>query len=137
MFSLLSCLVIFECFVKLTFLFTRYRNPLCLLLLIAAPTWLWGRCGRHNSPPASSVMDFIFCCSNVYHVPVDTVHPFLLRYASLSSPRWYHHQRLSPDLYLVSPLGVSIPPQSCFAAPLCDVLYFKYVPGVSIAHMVS
>ena len=24
---------------------------------------LWGCCGRHNSPPASSVMDFIFCCS--------------------------------------------------------------------------
>ena len=33
------------------------------LPLLAAPTWLWGRCGRHNSPPASPVMDFIFCCS--------------------------------------------------------------------------
>ena len=30
-----------------------------ILLLLAAPTWLWGRCGRHNSPPASSVMDLV------------------------------------------------------------------------------
>ena len=31
------------------------------LRILAAPSWLWGRCGRLNSPPASSVMDFIFC----------------------------------------------------------------------------
>ena len=35
-----------------------------LILLLAAPTWLWGRCGRHNSPPASSDIDFIFCRSD-------------------------------------------------------------------------
>ncbi len=29
-----------------------------LLLLLAAPTWLWGLYGKNNSPPASSVMDF-------------------------------------------------------------------------------
>ena len=29
------------------------------LLLLAAPTWLWGRCGRHSSPLASSVMDLV------------------------------------------------------------------------------
>ena len=42
----------------------RFLVHPCLLLL-AAPTWLWGRCGRHNSPPASSVsvMDFVFCRS--------------------------------------------------------------------------
>ena len=39
-----------------------------LLLLLAAPTCLWGRCGRHNSPPASSVMDFIFRRSDGFHV---------------------------------------------------------------------
>ena len=40
---------------------------------------LWGRCGRHNSPPASSVMDFFFCCCpDSAHVSVDTVHPSLL-----------------------------------------------------------
>ena len=22
----------------------------CSILLLAAPAWLWGRCGRHNSP---------------------------------------------------------------------------------------
>ena len=46
------------------------------VLLLAAPTWLWGRCGRHNSPPFCSVMDFIFCrpdSCHVCHVYVDTV----------------------------------------------------------------
>ena len=33
--------------------------PLLLLLRLASPTWLWDRCGRHNSPPASSLMDFV------------------------------------------------------------------------------
>ena len=50
----------------------------------------WGRCGRHNSPPASSVMEFIICRSDGSHVPVDTVHPSLLWSSSLSSPRWCH-----------------------------------------------
>ena len=54
-------------------------------------TRLWGSCGRHNSTPASSVMDFIFRCSDGSHVSVDTVHPSLLRYSPFSSPRWYHH----------------------------------------------
>ena len=44
-----------------------------VLLLLAAPTWLWGRCGRHNSLPASSAMDFIFCCfPDGSRVSVDT-----------------------------------------------------------------
>ena len=63
-----------------------------VLLLLAAPTWLWGRCGRHNSPPASSVMDLVFSRSDGSHVSVDTVHPSLLRSSSLSSPGWYHLQ---------------------------------------------
>ena len=93
------------------------------LLLLAAPTLLYVRCGRHNSPPASSVMDFIFRCSNGYHVSVDIVHPSLLRCSSFSSPRWYHLQSLSSDVVLVSPLYVGKPPQFCFLAPLCDMLY--------------
>ena len=32
-------------------------------------------------------MDFIFCCPDGSHVPVDTVHPSLFRSSSLSSPR--------------------------------------------------
>ena len=63
-----------------------------LPLLLPATTWLWGRCGKHNSPPASSVMDFIFCRSDGSHVSVDTVHPSLLRSSSFSSSRWYHPQ---------------------------------------------
>ena len=66
-----------------------------LLFLLAAPTWLWGRCGRHKSPPASSVMDLVFSLSNGSHVSVDIVHPSLLRSSSLSSPGWYHLQSLS------------------------------------------
>ena len=65
------------------------------LLLLAAPTWLWVRCGRHNSPPASSVMDLVFRRSDGSYVSVDTVHPSLLRSSSPSSPRWYHLQSLS------------------------------------------
>ena len=68
------------------------------LLLLAAPTWLWGRCGRHNSPQASSAMDFIFRRSDGSHVSVDTVHPSLLRYSSFSSPRCYHLQSLFSDV---------------------------------------
>ena len=49
-----------------------------------------GRCGRHNSPPASSVMDLVFCCPDSCHVSVDTVHPSLPW--SSSSPKWYHLQ---------------------------------------------
>ena len=71
-----------------------------LLLLLAAPSWLWGCCGRHNSPPASSVMDFVFHHSDGSHVSIDTVHPSLLRSSSLSSPRWYHLQSLSSYVLL-------------------------------------
>ena len=53
---------------------TNFVALFCFLRL-AAPTWLLGRCGRHNSPPASSVMDFIFCCPDSSHVSVDAVHP--------------------------------------------------------------
>ena len=55
------------------------------LLLLAAPTWLWGSCGRHNCPPVSSVMDLVFRRSDGSRVSVDTVHPSLLRSSSLSS----------------------------------------------------
>ena len=55
-------------------------------LLLAAPTWLWGHCGRHNSRPASSVMDFVFRRSDGSHVSIDTIHPSLLRSSSFSLP---------------------------------------------------
>ena len=92
------------------------------ILLLAAPTWLWRSCGRHNSHPASSIMDFIFCRSDGSHALVDTVLPSLTRSSSFSSPRWYHLKSHSSDVVLVSPLDVSIPPQSCFHAHLCGVL---------------
>ena len=63
-------------------------DMLCLILLLflAAPTWLWGRCGRHNSLPVSSVMNFIFCRSDASHVSLDTVHTYLFRSSSLPFP---------------------------------------------------
>ena len=103
-------------------------------LLPAAPTWLWGRCGRHNSPSASSVMDLVFRRSDGCHVSVDTVHPSLLRSFSSSSPRWHHLQSHSSDVFLVSPHYVSKPFQSCFPAPLCDILYLQSLPGVIVSH---
>ena len=48
-----------------------------------------GRYGRLNSPPASSVMDFIFCRSDDSHA-CPGCHPSLLRSSLFSSPRWYH-----------------------------------------------
>ena len=97
-----------------------------LLLLLAAPTYF--SCGIHDSPPASSVMDFIFCWSDGSYVPFDTAHPSLLRSSSLSSPVYvvgYNLQNHSSDVFIVLPLDVSKPPQSCVHAPLCDILYFK------------
>ena len=69
-----------------------------LPLLLAATTWLWGRCGRHYSHPASFLMDFVFRRSDGSHVSVDTFHSSLLRYSSFSSPRWYHLESLSSDV---------------------------------------
>ena len=108
---------------KTTFISARY---MLIILLLAAPTWLWGHCGRHNYPPASSVMDFVFRRSDGSHVSIDTVHPSLLRSSSFSSPRWYHLQSLSSDIFLVSSLYVAKPPQSCFPAPLCMFSTFSF-----------
>ena len=82
----------------------KYSND--LLLLLAAPTWLWGRCGIHNSPPASSVIDFIFRRSNGTHVSVDTVRPSLLRSSSFSSRMWYHLSRVFLPTYSWSRLSM-------------------------------
>ena len=113
------------------------RFHFLLLLLLAAPTWLWDRFFRHNSPPASSVMDFIFRRSDGSHVSVDTVHPSLLRSSSLSSPGWYHLQSLSSFVVLASHLYVAKPHQSCFPVPLCDTLYLQFLLVVFVHHMVS
>ena len=37
-------------------------------------------------------------------------------------------------LVLVSPLYVSKSPQSCFPAPLCDILYIQSLPDVIVSH---
>ena len=81
--------------------------------------------------PASYVMDFIFYYSDGSHVSVDTVHPYLLRSSSHSSPRWYHLQRLSSDVVLVSPLYMTKPPQCCFPLPLCHSLHLQSLSMLS------
>ena len=48
-----------------------------------------------------------------------------------------HLQSLPSDVVLVSPLYVAKPPQSCFLAPLCDVLYLQSLTDVIVSHMVS
>ena len=67
--------------------FQMAPGPHCVCLCIL----LLGRCGRHNSPPVSSVMDFVFCCSDISHVSVDTFHQSPLR-SSFFSSRWHHLQ---------------------------------------------
>ena len=75
-------------------------------------------------------MDFdIFCCSVGSHVSVDPVHPSLLRSYCFFSQ--VVPSRLSPDEFLVSPLYVSKPPQSCFPAPYCDI---QSLPGIIVYH---
>lgn len=56
------------------------------LLLPAFPT-LWGHCGRHNSPPNGSTIDFIFRSSNCFHIFFHTVYPSKLR---PSFENWWH-----------------------------------------------
>ena len=102
------------------------------VLLLVAPIWLSGRCSRYNSPPTRSVMDFIFRRSDDCYVSVGTVHPSLLRCTYFSSPRWFNLQSLSSDVFLVSPLYVAKPHQSCFPAPLCYVLYFQSLPDIIV-----
>ena len=78
------------------------------LLLLAAPTWLWCRCGRHNSPPASSVMDLVFPMALMSRLTQSThfcfgLPRFLLPGDTISS--------ISSDVVLVSPLYVAKPPE--------------------------
>ena len=110
------------------------RRALLLHLLLAATTLLWGHCGRHNSPPASSVTDFVFCRSHGSHVTVDTVHPSLLRSSSFFFSQVV--PSLSSDEVMVLLLYVAKPPQSCFPAPVCDIIYIQSLPDVIISYIV-
>ena len=75
---------------------------------------LWGRYGRHNSPTASSVMDFIFC------LPMSRLAPSI---SSSSSQRRYHLQSLSSDVFWVLPLlTVSVQPTSILLSCIYLVL---------------
>ena len=73
---------------------------------------LWAS-GRHNSPPANSVMDSSFFRPDSSHILVDAVHQSMRR-SSSSSTRWYLLQCVSSNAFLVSSLHISTPPQSCF-----------------------
>ena len=69
----------------------------------------WGRCDRRNSPPVSSVTDFIFCCPVSSHVSIDTIHPSLLLYSFSSSHMWYNHQSFLPtSMKTLVPLNLII-----------------------------
>ena len=83
-----------------------------------------GRCGRHNSPQASSVIDLVLCRSDGPHVSVDTVHPYMFRSSSLSSPGCYHLQSLSSCVVLVSS-------PTCVAKPY--ILYLNSITCGSLA----
>ena len=75
-------------------------------------------------------MDFIFCCLASSHVSVDTVHPSLLR-SSSSPPMWYHLQSFFLCSLGLASSRTSKPPQSCFSAPPCDILYLQSLSLVS------
>ena len=108
-----------------------------LLLLLAVPTLLWGRCDRHNSPPASSVVD-ILCCSDGSRVRFHTVYPSLLwSSSSSSSPGRCHLLCSSSHVSLFSFLYMLKPPQSRFRDPVRDLLYLHSLLDVLIYHIVS
>ena len=98
---------------------------------IAARSWLWVRCGGHNSPPASSVMDLVFRRSGGSHVSVYTVHPSLLRSSSHSSSRWYHLQSLPSYIVSVSSLYVAKSLQPCFPHHSVILSTFSLSPMLS------
>ena len=115
---------------------SRISDDLMIHRLLAAPTWMWGHCGRHNSPPTSSVMDVIFCRSDVYLAWLaQSIH------ICFGLPRFLPGGTISrvflPDVVFVSPLYVAKPPQSCFRTLLCDILYLQSLPDVIVSHMVS
>ena len=100
-----------------------------------------GRCGRDNSPQASSVIDLVLCRSDDPHVSVDTVHPYLFRSSSLSSPGCYHLQSLSSCVVLVSsPTCVAKPYilllNSITCGSLADCI-LTLINGIPFRHMYS
>ena len=107
-----------------------------LLLLLAVPTLLWGRCGRHNSPPASSVVDILLRCSDGSHVRCHTIYPSLF-WSSSSSPGRCHLQCSSSHIFLFSSLYMPKPPQSRFRDPVCDLLYLHSLLDVLISQSLS
>ena len=98
------------------------------------PTPWWGHCGRHNSPPASAVMDFIIRRSDGSHFSVDnpsiSASVFLFFFSQVvPSPESFFRRILG----LASLRGYTTKPlQSFFRAPLCYVLYFQSLPNVII-----
>ena len=116
---------------------TITTTPLYLFLFYSSrPDLIVGLCSRHNSTPASSVINFVFARLDSSHVSVDTVHRSMCWSSSPYSPKWYHLHCLSSDVFLVSSLEVPSPPQSRFPAPLCCVLYLQSLPYVIFSHMV-
>ena len=51
------------------------------------------------------------------------IHLCFVLHRFLLSRTWYNLQNLSSDVFFVSTLDVSKPPQSSFPAPLCDILF--------------
>ena len=105
------------------------------LLLLAASTWSWGRSGRHDFPPAGSVIGcalhlLLFHSSRVCrHSPSISALLFLVLFSHAMSPPVFVFRHS-----LASSLDMSTPPQSSFPAPLCCILYFLYYPNATIPH---
>ena len=66
----------------------------------------------------------LWSCTSSFVVPMALVSRLTqsiylcFRLSLISSPRWCHLQSLCSDVFLVSSLDVSKPPQSCFPAPV-------------------
>ena len=81
-----------------------------------------GRCGRHNSPTPSSVMDLVFRRSNaLMSRSTQSTHICFGFFA------FFSHVVPSPESFHLRSFGlasfVAKPPESRFTAPLCDTLY--------------
>ena len=95
---------------------------------------------RHNSPPDSSVMYFIFCCPDTLvcgltqsmYLCFGLAHRLILPGVTISRvflPTYYWFCLFTCPNHLS--------PQSRFPEPVCDIIYLHYLPHILISQMVS
>ena len=110
----------------------EYIHRNAILLLLAALSWLWVHCGKQpvRSWPSSFIVPMALMSRLTQSIHLCFSLPRFILPMVVLSPESFFRRNLGLAFY------VSKPPQSCFPAPLCDVLYFKSLPDVIVSHIV-